>query len=144
MTTFYSTEHPLLNAPADRPVAARTQDGSLKVFHKTYTMTGDEAAADTVVLGKLPAGAMIMKVNSFIVATGTVAAVCTVDIGDQDGSDDLDRYIDGANVAAAGTDAMSLEPLYELTDEAPIILTFATLSTPGTGTLDIYLTYREG
>lgn len=144
MATWYSAEHPLLNHPEDRPVAARSDDGNLKLAHWSYTMTGDEAENETLVLGKLPAGSMIMKTGSFVVATGTVAATCTIDVGDDDGSGSVDRYAANLNVAAAGTDAFSAEPLYELTDEASIIVTFDTLSTPGTGTLDFYITYRQG
>lgn len=144
MATWYSTEHPLLNRPEDRPVAARSDDGNLKLAHWSYTMTGDEAENETLVLGKLPAGSMIMKDGSFVVATGTIASTCTIDVGDNDGSGSVDRYASNLNVAAAGTDVFSAQPLYELTEEASIIVTFDTLSTPGTGVLDFYIVYRQG
>lgn len=144
MATWYSDNHPLLNRPEDRPVAARSDDGVLRMAHWTYTMTGDEAENETLVLGKLPAGTMIMKTGSFVVATGTVAATATLDIGDDSGSGSVDRYAANLNVAAAGTDVFTAEPLYELEEEASIIVTFDTLSTPGTGVLDFYITYRSG
>ena len=105
-----------------------------------YTMLGTEAAADVINLCKLPEGAKIVPGLSNVTGDG-IATTATMDIGDTDDTTaaDVDRYADGLDVAAAGTDLFSaiagvaqLTP-YALQKDAIITATFATLNTPVAG-----------
>jgi len=104
----------------------------------TYTMDGTEVADDVIRLGKLRAGDLVIG-GSILISNDAVATTATLDIGDTEGTDDVDRYVDGADVAAAGLDlgsaspgAGTLLPAALGTDEW-ITATFATLATPVAG-----------
>lgn len=141
MANLYSDEYTQLNHPENRPVA-NTVDKQVRTIVVNYTMTGTEAAADLIYLAPLPAGAEVKKTGTYTQSVGTVAATATLDVGDDDATGDGDRYVDGANVAAAGVDAMSLEPNYVTTDNCNLTATFATLSTPNEGgVIKFYVTY---
>ena len=125
--------------------------GLLLIATITVTLTGAEAANDTVRLIKLPKRAMVDPTVSTVVSEG-VATTCTIDIGDDDTAGvgamaDPDRYADGLDVAAAGIDRFDsiaasarLTP-YILGAESWIILKYATLATP---VADKKLTIRLG
>lgn len=107
------------------------------------TVTG-EAADDIVRLIKLPKGAQPVPGLSYIISGGGGSgATWTVDIGDDDdtvAAADVDRYCDGANVAAAGRDFF-IDPVipaaettpYTLQKESWITLTHATFNTVTVG-----------
>jgi len=141
MATFYSNQNTERNLPENR-VDGDLFGGKLRALYRSYNMTGAEAANDVVVLGQLPAGAIVIKPGSFVKAVGTIASVCTIDIGDDNGTPDPDRYATALDVAAAGVDAFDEDPLYRLTAQANIKLLFKTLTTPGsTGVLHVVITY---
>ena len=145
-TAYYSNEFPSLNRVEDQPPGG-TQNSVVRIKKATYSMTGLEATNDTIDLFKLPAGSEVMKVGSFVKSVGTIAATCTLDIGDTDDSvtaADTDRYATALDVAAAGLDDFDEDPIYTLGEEATIRVLFKNLSTPtDSGVLHFYVAYRS-
>lgn len=135
MATLYTDGVSALIRPEQRP----TGDGDVRAVLRTYTMLGTEAENDVIRVVKLPAGTQILPLLSKVKAGGTVAATATMDVGDEDGSGDDDRYATNLNIAAAGIDAFNADPLYTLTEDTWITATFDTLSTITEGTVITFL-----
>jgi len=116
--------------------------GGMAYCEATVTLESGVAAADTVLLVKVPANFRLLDHLSTVASEGIVTSgVATIDIGDDDDSTaaDTDRYADGLDVAAAGVDlfnansaAQRLTP-YTIRQTSWIKLTFATLTTPVVG-----------
>ena len=109
----------------------------------TYTMLGTEAANDIIDIVKLPQGTMIVPHLCQVVGDG-IATTATLDVGDDDvlgvgSAADADRYADGLDVAAAGSDLFSAIASaantvpYRLGSDAIIKGLFATMNTPVAG-----------
>lgn len=111
----------------------------------TYTLAGTEAANDIVRLFRGRQGMIIIPHLSIVHGNG-IAATATLDVGDDDvlgvgAAADADRYADGLDVAAAGSDLFnSVAPTtaaratpYRLGSDAWIEAKFATLVTPVAG-----------
>jgi hypothetical protein len=122
-----------------------------------YTMTGDEAAADVVRLARLHQGDRVIPQLSFATSDG-IAGTATIDVGDTGTvsvanatlqAADGDRYADGLDVAASGSDLftatgtpVTLVPQFTLEGDTWLTVTFATLATPVAGKkLRIVATY---
>jgi len=144
MPTFYADEIAVsgdtsssVSNLADRTPAAEITN-RVSYIDATYTMVGTEVATDVIRLGKLKAGDKVLGAH-IVITNDAIAATATLDIGDTEGTDDVDRYVDGADVAAAGLDLGSasagvgtLAPAALGTDEW-VTATFATLVTPVAG-----------
>lgn len=116
---------------------------TLLVLIATYTMTGAEAANDIINIASLPQGTMIFPHLSEVTGDG-IATTATLDVGDNDvlgvgSAVDADRYADGLNVAAAGSDLFNANACaaettpYRLGSDAIIKGLFATMATPVAG-----------
>jgi hypothetical protein len=112
--------------------------GPIILITTIYTMLGTEAANDLVNIAKIPARCRPIPELSHVIGDG-IATTATLDVGDTDDTDaaDPDRYADGLNVAAAGTDQFSggvasLTP-YTTQKECWLQGKFATMNTPVAG-----------
>jgi hypothetical protein len=125
----------------------------LSIVVLTYTMDGDEAAADKIRLFRGKQGMMIFPTLSSVYSTA-IATTATLDIGDLDAlgvgaAADEDRYADGLDVAAAGLDVFSgtgtpaaVATPYRLGSDAWIECLFKTLVTPvAAKRLEFVITY---
>lgn len=127
-------------------VAASLVSAAVLFATAKYTMTGSEAAADIINIVKLPQGTTIIPGLCSVTGDG-IATTATLDVGDDDDSDaaDADRYADGLDVAASGTDlftgiaGVAQQTPYTLGKDAIIQGTFATMATP---VADKVLTFR--
>lgn len=119
------------------------QTPRVNFIRSTYTFDGTEAAADKIRLAKLPAGSVVLGHLALITSDG-IASTATVDIGDDDVAGvgtlvDVDRYVDGADVAAAGNDlgsayaGVAQRTPYVLGADSWIEATLVTLVTPVAG-----------
>lgn len=105
----------------------------------TTTFEADATAANSVInLFKLPDNVVIQDVKLYFDALG---AGVTVDVGD---ALDADRYIDGANVAAAGTNnALTINGQgYRIgTADGDDVITLTVLGAAATGTIKAVCIY---
>ena len=99
-----------------------------------YTSIATQAANDTINLAIIPAGCVVLPLQSFIIRDGAAAAALTIDVGD---AGDADRYSDGFNAAAAGSQAFTTPAVpdgainpYTLTADTVIVAKIATITTP--------------
>ena len=99
-----------------------------------YTSIATQAANDTINLAIIPAGCVVLPLQSFIIRNGAAAAALTIDVGD---AADADRYSDGFNAAAAGSQAFTTPAVpdgainpYTLTADTVIVAKIATITTP--------------
>jgi len=126
MATFYSSiateQQPFLNFPGGGMTAQGSSPGfndpaleigSVKEVIATYTMTGTEAASDTIRLYLGQPGTMIDPAYSSVCSTG-IATTATITVGDDDTTGNYiygstavvasaTRYSTALNVAAATT-----------------------------------------
>ncbi len=122
-----------------------------------YTMTGAEAASDTIRIAKVPAGVIVLPtLSSTATRAGGLATTMTITVGDDGGGSndgavtlDVDRYSTALNVAAAGADAftggIAAEAPFTTTAETWITATIATLATPTAGgILQFFITLKQG
>lgn len=73
--------------------------GVLLLATVSYTLTGSEAANDTIQLVDIPAGAVIVPQNSYCTASADPGTTLTLKVGD---SADDDRYASGIVMSAGG------------------------------------------
>lgn len=107
---------------------------TVKYKKASYTSIATQAANDTINLCILPAGCRVIPELSYIRRDGAAAAALTIDVGD---ADDADRYSDGFNAAAAGSQAFTTPAVpdgainpYTLTADTVIVAKIATITTP--------------
>lgn len=107
---------------------------TVKYKKASYTSIATQAANDTIKLCIIPAGCRIVPELSFIRRDGAAADALTIDVGD---ADDADRYADGFNAAAAGSQAFTTPAVpdgainpYTLTADTVIVAKIATITTP--------------
>lgn len=79
---------------------SRRVDGPLEWLDSIYTIANPttETAADIIILGKIPIGAIVYPEHSFLFNETDPGTTLTLDIGD---SVDGDRYADGIAAAAS-------------------------------------------
>lgn len=97
MPNFNSTQH--ASFVADPRVAIRTQDlgGRIRVLRADFTAV-DAAQNDTLTLGRLPKGAMVVGIGF---RCGGASTGVTMDLGH---SANVDEYIDGLDISTAAVD----------------------------------------
>ena len=107
---------------------------TVKYKKASYTSIATQAANDTINLCILPAGCRVIPELSYIRRDGAAAAALTIDVGD---AGDADRYSDGFNAAAAGSQAFTTPAVpdgainpYTLTADTVIVAKIATITTP--------------
>ena len=123
-------------AVTDLASRLESKNVEFKVKYKkaSYTSIATQAANDTINLAILPAGCRVIPELSFIRRDGAAAAALTIDVGD---AGDADRYSDGFNAAAAGSQAFTTPAVpdgainpYTLTADTVIVAKIATITTP--------------
>lgn len=120
----------------------------VKYKKASYTSIGTQAANDTVNLAIIPAGCRVIPELSFIRRDGAAAATLTIDVGD---ADDTDRYSDGFNAAAAGSQPFTTPAVpdgainpYTLTADTVIVAKIATIGTPAAGVqIEFLIAYED-
>lgn len=107
---------------------------TVKYKKASYTSIATQAANDTINLCILPAGCRVIPELSYIRRDGAAAAALTIDVGD---ASDADRYSDGFNAAAAGSQNLTTPAVpdgainpYTLTADTVIVAKIATITTP--------------
>ena len=113
-----------------------------------YTSIATQAANDTINLAIIPAGCVVLPLQSFIIRDGAAAATLTIDVGD---SGDPDRYADGIDAAAAGINIFTTPAVpdgainpYTLTADTVIVAKIATIVTPAAGVeLEFHIAYQD-
>ena len=107
---------------------------TVKYKKASYTSIATQAANDTINLAIIPAGCRVIPELSFIRRDGAAADALTIDVGD---ASDADRYSDGFNAAAAGSQAFTTPAVpdgainpYTLTADTVIVAKIATITTP--------------
>ena len=107
---------------------------TVKYKKASFTSIATIAAADTINLCIIPAGCRVIPELSFIRRDGAAAAALTIDVGD---ASDADRYSDGFNAAAAGSQNLTTPAVpdgainpYTLTADTVIVAKIATITTP--------------
>lgn len=137
MASFNSVNYSASGVNTGSRVASASVAPIVRYKKANYTSIATQAANDTINLVKLPKGAKVIPELSFIRRDGAAAATLTIDVGD---SGDADRYSDGFNAAAAGSQAFitpavpdgAINP-YTLTAETTIVAKIATIETPAAG-----------
>ena len=124
-------------AVTDLASRLESKNVEFKVKYKkaSYTSIATQAANDTINLAIIPAGCRVIPELSFIRRDGAAAAALTIDVGD---AGDADRYADGFNAAAAGSQAFTTPAVpdgainpYTLTADTVMVAKIATITTPG-------------
>ena len=107
---------------------------TVKYKKASYTSIATQAANDTINLAIIPAGCRVIPELSFIRRDGAAAAALTIDVGD---ASDANRYSDGFNAAAAGSQNLTTPAVpdgainpYTLTADTVIVAKIATITTP--------------
>lgn len=132
---------------------SRVYSGAVQYAFVTVEWVGDESAAETVNLVKLPEHAQVMPELSKIIVSTDCAGTLTVDVGDADNGD---RYCDGANCAAVGVIEFCSAAIpagvttrHDTTasdasgdDTRVITATWATLATPAAGVMHFLIAYK--
>lgn len=121
---------------------------TVKYKKASYTSIATQAANDTINLCILPAGCRVIPELSFIRRDGAAAAALTIDVGD---AGDADRYSDGFNAAAAGSQNLTTPAVpdgainpYTLTDYTVIVAKIATITTPAANVeLEFLIAYED-
>jgi hypothetical protein len=155
MATFYVTENQVSGDRTTRSTALSTrhdgfkETGQMLFAEANILLDGTEAAADLFRLFELDAGTQIFPQLSYIFTTVATATTATLDIGDQDTAVVADRYTNGTNIAATGTDVFTLGAAalvpYTLLTRSWITATLATLLTPvAGGAIKIRVAYIAG
>jgi hypothetical protein len=158
MATYKSVQLTNLDDKPSAVADAMDVYGKVRLIRATYTMLGTESAAETVELCRLVKGVKVMPLGYAKSDLG-LATTSTIDIGyaahtDEDGasvSADPDAFLDGGNLAAAGSsvlmDAVAGWGFRPRPDPnslgggyVSITATFATLATPTAGAkLEVFL-----
>jgi len=86
------------NSPGLTYPLAKLAQGKLRIAHVEYTVTGSEAANDTINLVRLKVGAVIVPSLSVLILANPGTAL-VIDIGD---ATTADRYSDALTVSAGG------------------------------------------
>ena len=121
---------------------------TVKYKKASYTSIATQAANDTINLCILPAGCRVIPELSYIRRDGAAAAALTIDVGD---ASDADRYSDGFNAAAAGSQAFTTPAVpdgainpYTLTADTVIVAKIATITTPAAGVeIEFLIAYED-
>jgi hypothetical protein len=121
---------------------------TVKYKKASYTSIATQAANDTINRCILPAGCRVIPELSFIRRDGAAASTLTIDVGD---SGDPDRYSDGFNAAAAGSQAFTTPAVpdgainpYTLTANTVIVAKIATIADPAAGVeLEFLIAYED-
>ena len=121
---------------------------TVKYKKASYTSIATQAANDTINLCILPAGCRVIPELSYIRRDGAAAAALTIDVGD---AGDADRYSDGFNAAAAGSQNLTTPAVpdgainpYTLTADTVIVAKIATITTPAAGVeLEFHIAYQD-
>lgn len=116
-------------------------------FKSTYTMAGTESAGEHVIMGEIPANTIVTDVT--LICSAAVGSTATVDVGhtplDSTGTgEDVDAFIDGATCQAARIQKITQDQAVGnvlLTTGKFIVLTFATLVSPGTPDIHLIVEY---
>ncbi len=118
---------------ADR-LESKNVEFTVKYKKASYTSIETQAANDTINLCIIPAGCRVIPELSYIRRDGAAATALTIDVGD---AGDADRYSDGFNAAAAGSQAFTTPAVpsaavnpYTLTADTVIVAKIATITTP--------------
>lgn len=134
--TWYSDQHPLLYRPATAPDAEKVR-GELRLIDVTYTFTGDEVADENIILAPLHVGEKVIPHLSQIdVEVDWSGAGGTIDVGDDDGSGDDDRYATALAAAAVGRvvfDETHLTAEHVITEECNLIASLSAVGTVAAG-----------
>jgi len=88
-------------------IAPGNYNGAVRILKANYTITAEHAANDVILLGKLPAGAMV--VDAILHVNGDIGDGTTLDLGfTANGVDsaNLDAFIDGLVTTAAAIGQM--------------------------------------
>ena len=148
MATLFSDQR--TNDEASPPVRGEFafNGAAVRRLYATYTMTGNEVAADVIEMVSIPKGARVWREYSNLKHTACASTV-TLDVGD---GSTADRYIDGLDASgASGTTldtfeadvgvAVNYTP-FEYTAADTIDVTLKTLTTPNaTGVIQLTVTY---
>lgn len=121
---------------------------TVKYKKASYTSIATQAANDTINLCILPAGCRVIPELSYIRRDGAAAAALTIDVGD---AGDADRYSDGFNAAAAGSQNLTTPAVpdgainpYTLTADTVIVAKIATITTPAAGVeIEFLIAYED-
>ena len=121
---------------------------TVKYKKASYTSIATQAANDTINLAIIPAGCRVIPELSFIRRDGAAAAALTIDVGD---ASDADRYSDGFNAAAAGSQAFTTPAVpdgainpYTLTADTVIVAKIATITTPAAAVeIEFLIAYED-
>lgn len=97
-TAFYDTQKPTRTTNITRLAAANVASGDIQVARLRYPLVGTEAAADIVLLGILPVGAIVIPGLSYVFSADP-GTTLTVDIGYED---DRDAFGDGLVLSSGG------------------------------------------
>lgn len=107
---------------------------TVKYKKASYVSIAEQAANDTINLAILPAGCRVIPELSYIRRDDAAAATLTIDVGD---AGDTDRYSDGFNAAAAGSQNFTTPAVpdgainpYTTTADTVIVAKIATIGTP--------------
>jgi len=125
-----------IKAVGDQPLASRYCMGNLRFVDATYTMLGAEAADDTITVCNLRKGeTVIPHLSTLAVHSDPAGASSTMDIGDDDGSGDADRYGTAMSIAAVANvpfDETTVD-LHPVSEDCSLIALFKVLNTPVAG-----------
>lgn len=121
---------------------------TVKYKKASYTSIATQAANDTINLCILPAGCRVIPELSYIRRDGAAAAALTIDVGD---ASDADRYSDGFNAAAAGSQNLTTPAVpdgainpYTLTADTVIVAKIATITTPAANVeIEFLIAYED-
>lgn len=135
MTTLYADSANVPYRAENAPLAGRTRDRQLRFGVFKYTFTGDEVADDEIEFPlELEAGSMVFTHLGRVLTLVTAATALTLNIGDDDGAGDEDRYATLLDVATAADDVpFDAHPAYTLTERSKIYATLKTVTTPVEG-----------
>jgi hypothetical protein len=115
-------------------MAARLKAGSALSRSTKYTAESALAANDIIEMIKVPKGARIMRIDYKFSAFG---AGRTLDIGI---STDVDKYVDGDDVSAAGSDSVILDEI--LSADTTIQAKVLGDTMPADATLSMHVYYK--
>jgi hypothetical protein len=125
-----------IKAVGDQPLASRFDHGCLRFVDATYTMVGTEAANDTIKICDLKKGeTVIPHLSTVSVHSDPAGASSTLDIGDDDGSGDADRYATAISIAAVANSAFdeTTVDLHPVSEDCELVALFKVLNTPVAG-----------
>lgn len=139
MATLYANYLGTTGIPAvgDQQQGSRSDRGQIRYIDVLYTMLGTETTNDTIRIAKLYAGEKVLGQFSDVdVEVDLAGASTTLNIGDDDGSGDADRYATLLAVAAVGRvafDELHFTAEKIITEDCWLTAAFAVLNTPIAG-----------